>query len=71
MVHVGNRIPQDHLAILLIVGVWVTPITKPGASGLVFLMLGAIAMHFKAGDPLKKSLPAMTIFVLSLIVAIL
>lgn len=59
------------IAILLIVGVWVTPITKPAAIGLAFLMSGAIAMHFKAGDPLKKSLPAITMLVLCLIVAIL
>ncbi len=59
------------LAILLIVGLWVTSITKPAAVGVAALMLGAIAMHFKTGDPLKKSLPAITLFVLCLIVAIL
>jgi uncharacterized membrane protein YphA (DoxX/SURF4 family) len=59
------------LAILLIVGLWVTSITRPAAAGVAVLMLGAIAMHFKTGDPLRKSLPAITLLVLCLIVAIL
>lgn len=58
-------------AILLIVGLWVTSITKPVAIGVAVLMLGATAMHFKIRDPLQKSLPAISLLVLSLIVAFL
>jgi hypothetical protein len=28
------------------------------------LMLGAVAMHFKVGDPFKKSVPALAVLVL-------
>lgn len=59
------------LATLLIAGLWLSAVTKPAAIGVAVLMLGAIAMHFKAGDPWKKSLPATSLFVLCLIVAIL
>jgi hypothetical protein len=55
-------------AVLLILGIWFPVLKMPAASGMAILMLGAIAMHFKAGDPLKKSLPAFTMLVLSLIV---
>lgn len=58
------------LAILLLVGLWVTPLTRPAAMGVVVLMLGAVAMHFKVGDPLRKSLPAISMLVLSLIVVV-
>jgi hypothetical protein len=33
-------------------------------------MLGAVAMHVKVKDPLKKSLPALTMLVLCIIVAV-
>jgi len=42
--------------------------TRPAAYGMAVLMLGAIVMHFKVKDPLKKSLPAFTMLLLSLIV---
>jgi hypothetical protein len=56
------------LAIFLIVGIWVPSLTNPAAYGMAVLMLGAIAMHIKVKDPLKKSLPALTMLLLSLIV---
>lgn len=58
-------------AILLIVGLWVPSIARPAAIGVAVLMLGAIAMHFKVGDPFKKSLPAFLLLGLCLIVAFL
>jgi hypothetical protein len=33
------------------------------------LMVGAIVMHIKVSDPIKRSLPALTMLVLSLVVA--
>lgn len=59
------------LAVLLILGLWVNAITKPAAMGVAVLMVGAIAMHFKARDPWKKSLPAASLLGLSLAVAFL
>ncbi len=57
-------------AILLIVGLWVPAVTMPAAVGIAVLMLGAILMHIKVKDPLKRTLPAASLFILSLLVAI-
>ena len=56
-------------AVLLIVGIWYPLVIRPSALGIAILMLGAIIMHIKVKDPLKKSIPAFTILVLCLIVA--
>lgn len=56
------------LAILLLVGIWHPEVTKPAAIGIAILMLGAVSMHLKVRDPVKKALPAATLLVLSLIV---
>jgi uncharacterized membrane protein YphA (DoxX/SURF4 family) len=56
-------------ATLLIVGIWYQPAVRPAALGMAILMLGAITMHVKLSDPLKRSLPAFTMLVLSGIVA--
>ena len=45
-------------AALLIMGVWLPAATKPAAIGMSVLMLGAVSMHLKVKDPLKKSMPA-------------
>ena len=57
-------------AACLIASIWFPTLTIPAAAGIAILMLGAVAMHIKVKDPLKKSLPAMTMLILSLIVAI-
>jgi hypothetical protein len=57
-------------AACLIAGIWVPILTKPAAIGMAVLMLGALAMHVKVKDPVKKSLPAFTMLVLSVIVAV-
>jgi len=59
------------LAILLIVGLWIQSMARPAAIGVAVLMLGVIAMHVKVGDPWKKSLPAISLLVLCLIVIVL
>jgi hypothetical protein len=58
------------LATLLIVGIWVPQVTRPAALGMAILMVGAVAMHFKVRDPFKKSIPALTVFVLALGLAV-
>ena len=58
-------------AMLLILGVWLPSVTKPAAIGMAILMLGAVAMHIKVKDALKKSLPALSVLLLCLIVAVL
>ena len=59
------------LAIILIVGIWFPALTKPAAAGIALLMLGAIAMHFKVNDPLKKSAPATGMLLLASAIALL
>ena len=56
------------LAILLLAGIWYPPITRPAAIAVALLMLGAVLMHLKVKDPLKKALPAFSLLVLSVII---
>jgi hypothetical protein len=59
------------LALLLLVSIVYSQLEAISAYGIAFLMLGAVSMHLKIGDPLKKSFPAFTFLVLSLIIALL
>jgi hypothetical protein len=59
------------LAVFLIIGIWIPSLTNPAAYGMALLMLGAITMHIKVKDPLKKSLPAFTMLLLSLLVTVI
>ncbi|MBN2242647.1 MAG: DoxX family protein [Acidobacteria bacterium] len=59
------------LAVLLILGIWIPVLTMPAAAAMALLMLGAVSMHVRVKDPLKKALPSFTMMVLSLAVAIL
>jgi len=58
------------LAVLLIIGIWVPALVIPSAIGMAVLMLGAIAMHIKVKDSFKKSLPALSMLLLSVIVVV-
>jgi len=57
-------------ATLLLAGVWIPGVTLYGAVGMVALMTGAVAMHIKVKDPLRKSLPALSMLGLSIFVAV-
>lgn len=57
-------------AALLVAGIWIPALTKPAAFGLGILMLGAVVMHFKVGDPIQKALPAFTMLVLCAVIAL-
>lgn len=43
---------------LLLLGLRFKALVRPSAITLTILMLGALAMHAKVGDPLMRSLPA-------------
>ncbi|BCS35123.1 hypothetical protein TBR22_A43490 [Luteitalea sp. TBR-22] len=45
-------------AIVLLAGLWMAVPVRGAALVVLGLMLGAIAMHVKVGDPLMKSVPA-------------
>lgn len=59
------------LAVLLMAGTWMPRLVFPAAVGMAVLMAGAVAMHVKVKDPLKKTAPALSMLALSLFVAIL
>ncbi len=52
-------------AIALIGALWFAPLALPAAGLISFLMIGALAMHIKIKDPIKKSLPALLMLVMS------
>ncbi|WP_158850111.1 DoxX family protein [Algibacter sp. L1A34] len=54
----------------LLASIFYSSLAAPSAFGIAFLMLIAIIMHIKIGDPIKKSLPAFIFLSLSLIVAL-
>ena len=56
-------------ALALIVGIWLPTVVLPAAVLISILMLGALAMHAKIHDPLKKFLPALGMLVLCLAIA--
>ena len=57
-------------AAFLIVGLWIPSLARPAALGVAVLMMGAVAMHLKVSDPWKRALPASSLFVLALVVAV-
>ena len=59
------------LATLMLVGHRVPKLVRPASAGLATLMLGAIGMHVKVGDPIKRALPAISVFTLSATSAVL
>jgi hypothetical protein len=52
-------------AIALISGLWSSSLTYPAASLVSILMIGALAMHLKVKDPIKKSVPALLMLFMS------
>jgi uncharacterized membrane protein YphA (DoxX/SURF4 family) len=67
MIAIG--IAKVGLASVLIAGLWLPEVSRFAALGMVALMLGAVSMHIKVGDPLRKSLPAFSMLAMSSFVA--
>jgi uncharacterized membrane protein YphA (DoxX/SURF4 family) len=59
------------LAGLMLAGLVAPRVTRPASIGLAMFMLGAIGMHIKVGDPVKRYLPALSVFSLATIAAAL
>lgn len=51
--------------VLLIIGVWVPSLVRLPAAVIAVLMVGALVMHAKAKDPVKKYLPALSVLLMS------
>jgi len=59
------------LAVLLLASIIYPSAELVAAYGIAVSMAGAVAMHIKIGDPLKKSLPAFTFLVLSVAITLM
>ncbi len=59
------------LALQLIAAIWFPQLATPAAIGLGVLMLGALGMHLKVQDPVKKSLPALTVLAMCVAIVLL
>ena len=55
-------------ALGLLAGLIYPALVLPAAIVIALLMSGAVAMHLKVGDPIKKSVPALSVLVLSAII---
>ena len=56
------------IAIMLIVSIWIKELLEYNLWLLSVLMFGAVLMHLKVKDPIKKSYPALSIlFMIALI----
>jgi uncharacterized membrane protein YphA (DoxX/SURF4 family) len=53
------------IAVLLIAGFWFPFLVYPASLVLAMLMVGAIAMHIKVGDPYIRTMPAIIVFLMS------
>lgn len=59
------------LASAMLAGLFVPKLTRPASAGLAALMVGAVGMHVKVGDPVKRSIPALSVFGASALAALL
>ena len=59
------------LAGLMLAGLAAPRVSRPASIGLAMFMLGAIGMHIKVGDPVKRYLPALSVFSLATVSAVL
>ncbi len=57
-------------ALCLIAGLWLPFLVFPSALLIAILMLGALAMHLKIRDPLKKSVPALVMLALTIVICL-
>ena len=55
-------------ALALLGGLLYSALALPAAAVVAALMAGAVAMQIKVGDPLKKSLPALSVLALCAII---
>jgi hypothetical protein len=58
-------------ALVLIAGVWLDVPVQVAAGVVAALMVGAIAMHVKVGDPVRKAVPATAMLAMSTAIALL
>jgi hypothetical protein len=54
-------------ALVLLAGLWYPVLILPSAALIMVLMVGAVSMHAKVRDPIKKTVPAALMLIMSLI----
>ena len=52
------------LALTLILAIWIPALAHPAAIGMGILMLGALSMHLKAKDPIRKAVPSVAVLLM-------
>jgi uncharacterized membrane protein YphA (DoxX/SURF4 family) len=57
--------------VLLLVGMAYPPVVLPAAAVVAVLMLGAVAMHLKVGDPVSKYVPAALMLAMSVAICVI
>ena len=57
-------------ALALIAGIWYRLLVLPAALLICVLMVGALAMHFRIHDPLRKSAPAGGMLALAVLIVL-
>ena len=57
--------------VLLLVGLAYAPVVLPAAAVVAVLMLGAVAMHLKVGDPVSKYVPAALMLAMSVAICVI
>jgi hypothetical protein len=55
----------------MLAGLVAPRVSRPASIGLAMFMLGAIGMHIRVGDPVKRYLPALSVFSLATVSAAL
>ncbi len=58
------------LASLMLAGHAAPKLVRPASTGLALFMLGALGMHIKVKDPIKRSMPAISVLALSTVAAL-
>jgi hypothetical protein len=66
----GVRLAKLLSATAVLFGIWYPESARVGAVCMALLMSAAVFMHFKINDPIRKSLPAASMLLLSLVVAL-
>jgi DoxX-like family len=53
-------------SMILLLGIWIPNLILPASTLILLLMIGAVFMHFKVQDPIRKALPAISMLLLNL-----
>lgn len=57
-------------AAVLVAGLWIPSLAHIASIVVIFLMLGALGMHIKIKDPIKKSVPALLMLAMGIGIAL-